>query len=418
MVRTAIRSWWNWLRTLPRHPAGAAPRRVVMLAKHMRTLVEDDLVFKLSRPLQLEDTSWIKPGKVAWDWWNALNLYGVDFAAGINTQTYKYYIDFAADYGLEYIILDEGWSRTTTDLLEPNDDVDVAELARYGQQKNVGVILWTLWKPLDQDMEKILDRWVSWGVKGIKVDFMQRADQQMVNFYARAAREAAKRKLLVDFHGAFKPAGLRRAYPNVINYEGLRGLENCKWCDAITPEHDVTLPFVRMLAGPMDFTPGAMDNAHKDNFFARFTRPMSQGTRCHQIAMYVIYDAPLQMLADTPSNYLREPECTKFIAGIPTTWHETKVIDGQPGQFILMARRHGDRWYIGAMTNDQPRELKVDLSFLEQGNWQLHVARDGVNAQRVAIDYALDTRSVTSDDTLTLQLATGGGWVGVLSPAQ
>ncbi len=237
------------------------PWRVIMLANDMRSLVEDDLVFKLSRPLQLDNTDWIQPGKVAWDWWNALNLYGVDFPAGINTQTYKYYIDFAAQFGLEYIILDEGWSKTTTNLLETTQDVDVAELVRYGREKNVGVILWTLWKPLDQDLEPILDLWVSWGVKGIKVDFMQRTDQQMVNFYARTAREAAQRKLLVDFHGAFKPAGLRRAYPNVINYEGLRGLENCKWCDAITPTHDVTLPFVRMLAGPMDYTPGAMDNA-------------------------------------------------------------------------------------------------------------------------------------------------------------
>lgn len=391
------------------------PWRVVMICDRMGPLLEDDLVFKLSRPLRLDDTKWIKPGKVAWDWWNALNIYGVDFDAGINTQTYKYYIDFASKYNLEYIILDEGWSASTTNLLETKPDVDVKELVEYGKAKDVGVILWTLWKPLDNDMEKVLDLWASWGVRGIKVDFMQRADQQMVNFYERAAREAAKRKLLVDYHGAFKPAGLRRAYPNVINYEGLRGLENCKWTDAITPEHDLTLPFVRMLAGPMDYTPGAMDNAHKENFVARFTRPMSQGTRCHQVAMYVIYDAPLQMLSDTPSAYLRDPRCTSFIAAIPTTWNETKVVSGEPGQFLVMARRHGDKWYVAAMSNQQPRDLAVPLSFLPEGSWHLDLMRDGVNAARIAIDYSRDTMQVTNKSQLDIHLAPGGGWAGILT---
>jgi hypothetical protein len=353
--------------------------------------------------------------EVAWDWWNALNLHGVDFSAGINTQTYKYYIDFASQYGLEYIILDEGWSKTTTNLLETKPDVDVQHLVEYGASKNVGVILWTLWKPLDERMDQVLDLWASWGVRGIKVDFMQRADQQMVNFYERTARAAAQRKMLVDFHGAFKPAGLRRAYPNVVNYEGLRGLENCKWSDAITPEHDVTLPFVRMLAGPMDFTPGAMDNANKENFVDRFTRPMSQGTRCHQIAMYVIYDSPLQMLSDTPSNYLREPECTRFIARFPTTWHETRLLGGRPGEFIVMARRHQDKWYVAAMTNQQPREFPLPFEFLGEGSWQLDYAQDGVNAARVAIDHQLGRTEVTSDTQLTIQMAPGGGWAGILS---
>ena len=389
------------------------PWRVVMIADQPGKLIEDDLVFKLSRPLALEEAGWIKPGKVAWDWWNALNLYGVDFAAGINTTTYKYYIDFASQYGLEYIILDEGWSKTTTNLLETKPDVDVAQLVKYGQEKNVGVILWTLWKPLDENMEAVLDTWAGWGIKGIKVDFMQRADQQMVNFYERTAREAAKRKLLVDFHGAFKPAGLRRAWPNVVNYEGLKGLENSKWSDLVTPKHDVTLPFTRMLAGPMDYTPGAMDNSQKENFAARFTRPMSQGTRCHQVAMYVVYESPLQMLADSPSQYLREPECTKFIAQIPTTWDESRVLAGEVGKYIIVARRQAASWYLAAMTDWEPRTLTVDLAFLGEGNWSLDYVTDGINAAHYASDYKMGTREATGKDVLEIKLAPGGGWAGV-----
>ena len=285
----------------------------------------------------------------------------------------------------------------------------------YEKQFSTQNFLMTFRKPLEQDMQKVLDLWASWGVRGIKVDFMQRADQQMVNFYEETAREAAKRKLLVDYHGAFKPAGLRRAYPNVINYEGLKGLENCKWSDAITPRHDVTLPFVRMLAGPMDFTPGAMDNAHQDNFMARFTRPMSLGTRCHQVAMYVIYESPLQMLSDTPSNYQRDPRCTGFIAKMPTTWDESKVLDGKPGEYIVMARRNGNRWYVAAMTNDAPREFTLKLPFLADFTWELEFMQDGMNASRIATEYKLGTRTVTGGTPLTLQLAPGGGWAGILT---
>lgn len=395
------------------------PWRVVMLADHPGRWLEDDLVFKLSRPLALEDTSWIKPGKVAWDWWNALNLTGVDFPAGINTATYKHFIDFAAEYGLEYIVLDEGWSKSTTELREPCADLDLEAVIAYGKSKQVGVILWTLWKPLDQDMDQVLDQWAAWGVKGVKVDFMQRADQQMVQFYERVAREAAKRQMLVDYHGAFKPAGLQRAYPNVVNYEGVKGLENCKWSDLITPEHDVTLPFTRMLAGPLDFTPGAMDNAGpKGSFLARFDRPMSQGTRCHQVAMYVVYEAPLQMLADSPSAYQRDPDCTRFIAQIPTTWDETRVLAGEVGKYIVIARRHGSRWFVAAMTNSERRDLTVDLSFLGAGTWKLDYIKDGVNAERNATDYHLGNASVSQRDVLGLTLSSGGGWAGVLSPAE
>jgi alpha-glucosidase len=393
------------------------PWRVFYISDKVADILENDLVHQLSTPLKLDDTDWIKPGKVAWDWWNANNLYGVDFESGVNTRTYKYYIDFASAYGLEYIILDEGWTKTSTNVLECNPDIDVKELIRYGREKNVGIILWLLWKPLDQNMVQILDAYAQWGAKGIKVDFMQRNDQYMVKYYERVAAEAAKRKLLVDFHGAFKPAGLSRAYPNVLSHEGVKGLENSKWSKDVTPEHDVTLPFIRMVAGPMDFTPGAMNNAQENDFFPRFNVPMSQGTRCHQIAMYVVYESPLQMLCDNPSNYYREKECTDFIAQIPTTWDTTIVLQAEIADYIVIARRKADKWYIGAMTDWTPREFEISFSFLPEGNYNVMIMQDGINANRNAVDYKKVTSTVTGKTSMKIKLAKGGGWAAILSNA-
>lgn len=391
------------------------PWRLFYITKNLGDIIENDLVYQLSRPVALKDTKWIKPGKVSWDWWNANNIYGVDFKSGINTDTYKYYIDFASKFGLQYIILDEGWSKTTTNVLESNSDINVEELVRYGKEKGVGVILWTLWKPLDKDMSNILDQFSKWGVKGIKVDFMQRSDQFMVNYYERVAKEAAKRHLLVDFHGAFKPSGLHRAYPNVLSYEGVKGMENDKWSKEVTPEHDVTLPFTRMAAGPMDFTPGAMLNAQPKDFYACFDRPMSMGTRCHQIAMYMVYESPLQMMADSPSNYYKESECAGFISRIPTTWDETKVLDAKVGEYIVIARKNGNKWYIGAMTNETEREFQIDLSFLSKGEHQAEIMQDGVNAYKNAIDYKKVKTTFNSKDKVKISLAPGGGWAAIVS---
>lgn len=391
------------------------PWRVCIITNDDRKLPESNLVYQLSRPSKLENTSWIKPGKVAWDWYNANNIYGVDFKSGLNTQTYKYYIDFASEYGLDYIILDEGWTKTTTNTLESNPDIDVAELIKYGNSKNVGIILWTLWGPLDKNMEQIMKTYSDWGAKGVKIDFMQRADQYMVNYYERVAKEAAKNKLLADFHGAFKPAGLRRAYPNVISYEGVKGNENNKWSADVTPEHTVILPFTRMVAGPMDFTPGAMRNAQRDNFRISFPRPMSLGTRCHQIAMYVVYESPLQMLCDAPSAYYKEKETTEFIAKIPTTWDETKVLKAKVADYIVTARRKGDTWYIGAMTDWTPRKLTLDLSFLGDGSYTMELMRDGVNADRFAEDYKKETKTVNRNTKMEIELAPGGGWAAIIS---
>ncbi len=389
------------------------PWRVFMMSENDAQLVENQMVFLLSRESKIEDTSWIKPGLVAWDWWNANNIYGVDFKSGINTQTYKYYIDFASKYGIPYIILDEGWSKSTTNVMEPNPDINMEELVAYGKSKNVDLILWSLWGPIDKDMDKILDQFVKWGVKGLKVDFMAQANQYMVNFYERTAKACADRHLLVDYHGAFKPAGLRRAYPNVINYEGVKGLENCKWSALITPEHDVTLCFTRMLAGPMDYTPGAMHNANKIDYSSSFLNPMSMGTRCHQMALYVVFDAPLQMLADNPSNYYREPECTEFISKMKTTWDETKVIDAKVADYIVTARRSNQDWYIGAITDFDARSIDIDLSFLGEGEYEMEIMQDGINADKAAVDYKKIVKKVNRLTKITIPMAAGGGWAAI-----
>lgn len=385
------------------------PWRILAIAQNDGDLITNQLSYQLAKPCAIEDPSWIKPGKVAWDWWNAWNIYGVDFKAGVNTETYKYYIDFASKYGIEYIIMDEGWY-VLGDLLDVVPEIDMEEILAYAEEKNVGVILWVIWKTLDDQWTEVFDQFEEWGVKGLKVDFMQRDDQWMVNYYHRVAKEAAKRKMLVDFHGAYKPAGLRREYPNVITREGLRGLEHNKWCEDETPGHNVTLPFIRMVAGPMDYTPGAMVNAQKDNFRDIWSRPMSQGTRCHQLAMYVVFESPLQMLADNPSNYYKEPECMEFLSAVPTVWDTTIVLSAKISNHVSVVRKRKDEWFIGAMTNWEPRDLKINFSFLNNGNYTIEIWQDGVNADRYASDYKKIIKTVSADDTMNIHLAPGGGW--------
>ncbi len=387
------------------------PWRVFAVANDDAKLIENQLVYLLAKPSQ-GDFSWIKPGKVAWDWWNNWNITGVDFKAGINTETYKYYVDFAAQNGLEYIILDEGWS-TPGNLSEIRPGMNMEELFAYAKSKNVKIIPWVLWNALDRQLIPMLDQFQKWGTAGIKVDFMQRDDQKMVNYYWRVAEEAAKRKLMVDFHGAYKPSGLHRTFPNVISNEGVRGLENSKWDTNgdIGPEHNVTIPFIRMVAGPMDYTPGAMLNAQKKDWRPINDRPMSLGTRCHQLAMYVVYESPLQMLCDSPTNYQKEPESLQFITPIPAVWDTTIALAGKVSDYVAVARRatNGD-WYVGAMTDWTARPLTLDFSFLPPGNYQMEIFQDGVNADRNAMDYKKATRSIHSGEKLTIQMASGGGW--------
>jgi len=394
----------------------AFPWRVLIVAERDGILMETTMIYRLAKP-STGDFSWVRPGKVAWDWWNDLNLAGVDFRAGVNTATYKYFIDFAAAHGIEYVILDEGWYKLG-DLLTLNPDIDMAAIIAHAKARNVGIIPWVIWKTLDDQLEPAMEQFSKWGVAGLKIDFMQRDDQWMVNYYYRIAAEAAKHKLLVDYHGAYKPTGLYRTFPNVLTSEGVLGLEHSKWSKNVTPEHDVTLPFTRMLAGPMDFTPGAMVNGTQKSFQVIYSQPMSQGTRCHQLAMYVVFESPLQMMADTPTNYLREPECLAFLSKVPTVWDDTKVLDAKIGDYVLVARRNGTSWYVGAMTDWTPRDMTVDLSFLGAGTYELTSYQDGANADRNASDYKMMKRTVTAAEKLTIKLAPGGGWAAVLVPAK
>lgn len=391
------------------------PWRIVGIAEKDGDLITNAMVYLLAKPAQVADTSWIKPGKVAWDWWNALNLYGVGFKSGVNTQTYKYYVDFASKYGIEYVVLDEGWY-VLGDVMKVVPEMDMEDLTAYARQKNVGIILWLVWKTFDDKLDQAMERFEQWGIKGLKVDFMQRDDQPLINFYHKVSREAARRHMLVDFHGAQKPATMTRTWPNLISTEGVRGLEWDKWSDSTNPEHDVTIPFTRMFLGPMDYTPGAMRNASKKSFAHVFEQPMSQGTRCHQLAMYVVYESPLQMLCDSPSNYLREPEAMEFLGPVPTVWDETRVLDGKIGDYVVVARRHGRDWYVGAMTDWTARDLDIDLSFLPEGSFELDAYADGVNADRWASDYARTKSDADRARRLKVHLAEGGGWAARLRP--
>ena len=405
---------------IAKQPAGAAlPWRIVATATEDRQLLDSDLVWLLSRPAAEDrDWSWVKPGKVAWDWWNAWNLYGVDFRAGINTETYKYYIDFAASQGIEYVILDEGWAvNLKADLFQVIPEIDLPAIVDYGKQKGVGIILWAGYWAIARDVEGICRHFAEMGVKGFKIDFMNRDDQQMVDFFTQTAEIAARYHLLVDYHGAFKPSGLQRPYPNVINHEGVAGLEQMKWAqpsvDQVT--YDVQIPFIRMFAGPLDYTQGAMRNATRFNYRPVNSEPMSQGTRCRQLAEYVIFEAPLTMLCDSPSNYLAEPECLGWMAAVPTVWDETVALDGKVGSHAAIARRKGDVWYAGAMTDWNARRLELDLSaFLSEGEWQVEFFRDGPNAARAARDFVHGTQTVrvggASSSVLAVEMAPGGGW--------
>ena len=394
----------------------AFPWRTLIIAREDKQLAESDMTWRLGRPAAAGDWSWVKPGKVAWDWWNDWNLYGVDFEAGINTETYKYYIDFASAHGIEYVILDEGWAvNLQADLMQVVPEIDLPALCRYAEQKNVGLILWAGYWAFNRDMDGVCRHYSQMGIKGWKIDFMDRDDQQMVQFYEKAAATAAKYRMLCDFHGAFKPAGIQRTYPNVLNFEGIHGLENMKWSTSAVDQvtYDVTVPFTRYVAGPADYTQGAMHNATRRNYYPSNSEPMSQGTRCHQLAEYLIFDAPLTMLCDSPSNYMQEPECTDFIASIPTEWDETVALDGKIAEYVVIARRSGSTWYIGALGNWDARDLTVDLSPLGIQHVEGEAFVDGANAHRAARDYRKVETSVHGA-VWKVHLAPGGGAVLVL----
>ena len=392
----------------------AFPWRIISVSTEDIQMADNDMVYRLATPSDpTKDWSWVKPGKVAWDWWNDWNIDGVDFRSGINNETYQYYIDFASKNGIEYVILDEGWAvNGKADLFQVVREIDLEMLVKYASERNVGLILWAGYWAFDRDMEKVCEHYSRMGIKGFKIDFMDRDDQFMVDFHRRAAEMTAKYNMLADFHGSYKPTGLHRTYPNVINFEGVHGLEQMKWSDASVDQvtYDVTFPFIRMMAGPIDYTQGAMRNASQYNYHPVYNEPMSQGTRCRQLAQYVIFNSPLNMLCDSPSNYMREQECLEFIAAIPTVWDETRGLCGEVGKYIAIARRNGNDWYVGAMTDWTSRELVLDLTFLPEGSYEVELYRDGVNAYRIARDYKKEVIELPSDRKLTVNMAPGGGF--------
>jgi len=393
------------------------PWRVIAISDNDIQMTENDMVYKLSKPADTSiDYSWIKPGQVAWDWWNNWNLYGVDFRAGINNETYKYYIDFAGRNGIEYVIMDEGWSVPGAgDLFQVIPEIDIRELVEYGRERNVGIVLWAGFKAFDRDMENVCKYYSEMGVKGFKVDFINRTDQLTVDFYERAARMTQKYHLMIDYHGAYKPTGLHRTYPNAINFEGVYGLEENKLVamndnnDQVI--YDVTAPYIRYVAGPADYTQGAMHNVRKENFSTNYWDPMSVGTRCHQLAEYVIFYAPFNMLCDSPSNYEREQECTTFMASVPEVWDESLPLQGEITKYAVIARRSGDDWYLGALNNWDERDLSIDLSFLGEGEWKMEIFRDGINADRAPWDYKHAFESVPDSRRYDVHMAPGGGWI-------
>lgn len=393
------------------------PWRIMVISENDADLANNDMVQKLSEPTKIKDISWIKPGKVAWDWWNDWNIYNIDFKAGINTQTYKYYIDFASKNKVEYVVLDEGWS-LEDDIMKHNPNVDLEALIAYGKERNVGIILWSSWMALTKNTDGILKNYASIGIKGFKVDFLDRDDAKMVNSVYDIAQKAADNKLLLDFHGMYKPTGIQRTFPNILNFEGVKGLENNKWTpNDDVPTYDCSIPFIRMMAGPMDYTPGAMRNATKSEFKPSHSNPVSQGTRCHQLALYTIFEAPLQMMADSPTAYMKEQESTDFIAKTPTTFDETVALDGEVRKFVSIARRKRDAWYLGAITNWDSREITIDFSFLEKvKKYEAEIFSDGLNADKAAQDYKREIITVDSTTKLKYRLAGGGGLSAIISP--
>lgn len=391
------------------------PWRYFVITKNDRQLIENTMTYKLAEKNQLQDVSWIKPGQVSWEWWNDASPYGpdVNFVSGYNLATYKYYIDFASKFGIPYIIMDEGWAKSTRDPYTPNPEVNLHELIRYGKEKNVGIVLWLTWLTVENNFD-LFKTFNEWGVKGLKIDFMDRSDQWMVNYYERVAREAAKNKLFVDFHGSFKPAGLEYKYPNVLSYEGVRGMEQMGGC---RPDNSLYLPFMRNAVGPMDYTPGAMISMQPNVYSAERPNTASIGTRAYQLALFVVFESGLQMLADNPTLYYRNEDCTRFITQVPVTWDETVALEAKTGEYVIVAKRKGDKWYIGGITNndENQREFTVKLDFLKKNrSYQMISFEDGINAGRQAMDYRCKSSQVKTGDSFTVKMVRNGGFAAII----
>ena len=391
------------------------PWRIIAISHKDTEMLDNNMVYSLATPNRIGDTSWIRPGKVAWDWWNDWGISGVDFVAGINNATYKHYIDFASKYGLEYVILDEGWYVPSSgDLLTTIPEIDLPLLVEYAKTKHVKLILWCVFNCLDDNIDAICERYAQMGIAGFKVDFLDRNDQTAVEMVYRIADKCAKYHLLLDYHGIYAPTGINRTYPNIVNFEAVFGMEETKWTkngEQDMPLYDVTFPYIRLQCGYTDFTPGGFRNATSKDFQPVNNNPMTMGTRCHQMAHYIVHDSPLTMLADNPTIYEREADCTRFIATLPSIYESMKVIDGKLGQYIVTLRtdRKGN-YYIGGETNWDARDITLDLKFLPAGTYTAEMALDGINADHVATDYKIETRNVTNTTRLPVHMASGGGF--------
>ena len=391
------------------------PWRVVTLTKDDASMVLSHLNYLLSsEPAAGSAWSWVKPGQVAWDWWNWWTITGVDFETGINTKTYQHITDFAAEYGIEYILLDEGWAIDGKPL-ELNPDINLSEIVSHAKAKGVGVFLWMAWDQVEMCFDTIFKQYKDWGVDGVKIDFMDRSDQWMMSWYEKVMKEATKHQLLVDFHGSITPKGLEREYPNLVSYEGVRGIENGTDCK---PSNSIYLPFIRNVVGAMDFTPGSMNSLHLENAHSTPELPSGIGTRAYQMALYIVFESGVQMLADSPSAYRTAPDCTKFISETPVVWDETRVLNAELGESIVFARRSGDVWFVGGITDENSREIEISLDFLPEGKFTLTSFEDGVNANRIAKDYKKTVREVNASQKLTLKMAREGGWVGKFEPVK
>lgn len=393
------------------------PWRYFVITTSDKQLIENTMTLQLASASVIKNPAWVKPGQASWEWWNDAAPYGpdVNFESGYNLETYKYYIDFAAKFGLKYIIMDEGWAKSTTDPYTPNPKVDVHELIRYGKEKNVGIVLWLTWLTVHNHMD-LFKTFKDWGVKGLKIDFMDRSDQWMVNYYERVAKTAAENELMVDFHGAFKPAGLEYKYPNVISYEGVRGMEQM---GGTLPKNSLFLPFMRNAVGPMDYTPGAMISMQPESYSAERPNAASIGTRAYQMALFVVFESGIQMLADNPTLYYRNLDCTEFITAVPTTWDETRALAATVGELAVVAKRKDKKWFIGGITNgtEKIRDLQVNLDFLEKGtSYTMTCFEDGINAGRQAMDYRKKTLKVKAGDKINIKMVRNGGYAAVIIP--
>jgi alpha-glucosidase len=393
------------------------PWRIFAIADSEDGLISNNMVYLLASPAELQDVSWIKPGVVMFDWWAKSNIYGVDFESGINTETAKYFIDFCSAHGFRYFLFDDGWC-PKDNLLNEIPGLDMPEVTAYAKTKGVDIMLWVIWSTLEKQWDQAFDQFGKWGIRGIKMDFMNRDDQQMVEFYEKVAAKAAEKKLVLDYHGAYKPSGLSRKYPNLLTSEALIEFEYNGWTTSDNPEHHNLLPYIRMFTGPMDYIPATMRNSTIDNFRPIGDYPMGQGTRAHSMALFIILSSPMEMLPDSPSDYYREKECTDIISRIPVEWDETCLLKGEIAKYTVLARRSGEKWYIGAITNKDHRYIELSTDFLKKGKYKIVAIEDGINANSRAEDYKKTEKTIRSGDTIKIKLAKGGGWTGIITPLE